>query len=159
MNDSVAPARGVPSRRTVLAGAAWSVPVIAVAAAAPQAAASGPNQIEWAPGTGQVSLVQGGLKIYLQARGFPSFQNPSISTVTPTVVVTNTNNPSDTFTKSFPSQLLSVPAGWGVASNQEELVMSNLTCGQTYSVTVTAVVANANNLPALALQATAITWC
>lgn len=40
MND-VAPQPGKPSRRTVLVGAAWSVPVIAAAAAAPQVAASG----------------------------------------------------------------------------------------------------------------------
>lgn len=41
MNDVIAPQPGKPSRRTVLVGAAWSVPVIAAAAAAPQVAASG----------------------------------------------------------------------------------------------------------------------
>lgn len=41
METSVAPARAKTSRRTLLAGAAWSVPVIAAAAAAPQVAASG----------------------------------------------------------------------------------------------------------------------
>ena len=41
MNDSAAPARAKTSRRTLLAGAAWSVPVIAAAVAAPQVAASG----------------------------------------------------------------------------------------------------------------------
>lgn len=40
MNDSPTPSRGKPSRRTVLAGAAWLVPAVAVVAAAPQATAS-----------------------------------------------------------------------------------------------------------------------
>lgn len=62
MNESVAPVRGMPSRRTVLAGAAWSVPVIALAAAAPQAAASGK---EFLLSNRDLALKPHGLKVHV----------------------------------------------------------------------------------------------
>lgn len=52
------------SRRTVVKGAAWSLPVIAVAVAAPLAAASGPAEATfWATGA-TVSVVSGNVTNY-----------------------------------------------------------------------------------------------
>lgn len=63
MNDLGAPSKAIPAvdRRTVILGAAWSVPVIAVAVATPLAAASTPEP-QPAPGGG-LSVWQGGTSV------------------------------------------------------------------------------------------------
>jgi hypothetical protein len=140
-------ARTGVARRTLVVGAAWSVPVVVGLAAVPAVAASSVNQIEWTTTTLSLSNVPSGIKVYLQAAGVVNVQNPSPTTVVATVTVTNVGDPKDTTTKVFSGQPLIVPAGWGQASNQEQLVIGDLRVDATYAVTVTGAAANANSLP------------
>lgn len=152
------------SRRTVVKGAAWSVPVMVGLAAAPAAVASGANalganKIEWAPAqSGSFGKSCDGIHVYALARGIGGYNNPSTSTVVVTISVTNVADPVDTRTVSFSEQPLIVPAGWGSPSNQELLVISGLTDNATYTVVQTAVVQNANALPPKESQVTVSKW-
>lgn len=142
------------SRRTLVKGAAWSVPVVAAMAVVPMAAASGANQIEWLQQYLNASSSKGKIKVHVQAIGVSGVKNLSSSTVIVTIMVTNENDPADTQTHVFSDLPLTVPAGIHKSSNSQDLIVDGLKSKATYMVVQTATVTGANPLPPVEGQIT-----
>lgn len=131
MNDPVAPARGEPSRRTVLVGAAWSVPVIAAAAAAPQVAASD-EDYEFAPANPGLWTYNGpGLQANITLRGIGDLAQDIPVSVT---VILSLGDPGTTTSLT---KTITVPKGNGQASPTTYFTFDNLASGTIYTGTVT----------------------
>ncbi|MCW5951394.1 MAG: hypothetical protein KIT69_03975 [Propionibacteriaceae bacterium] len=127
MNDPVAPARGKPSRRIVLVGAAWSVPVIVAATAAPQAAASD-NDYEYVPASPGLWTYNGpGLQANITLRG-----TGNLAQDTP-VSVTVLLSPAGPGTTASLTTIITVPKGPGQASPTTYFTFDNLTSGTVYT--------------------------
>jgi hypothetical protein len=104
------------SRRTVLAGAAWSVPVIAVATAAPAMAASPPVIVDFDglackhPGASGTPGDPGGAEFKTYHFDL-TVENTTLTDVTVDITSFTVNGVTAGTIVSFPAEPISVPAG------------------------------------------------